>query len=74
MEEMSNNPFTDPKGQPIVYVREVAAEDLPDELKGTDARLYALHDAEGNRLAVAPDRSVAFALARQNDLSPVSVH
>lgn len=74
MQEMSSNPFTDPKGQAIVYVREVSAEELPEELKGTDARLYALHDAEGNRLAVAPGRRVAFALARQNDLSPVSVH
>ena len=25
---MSNNPFTDPKGQPIVYVREVTPEEL----------------------------------------------
>lgn len=71
---MSDNPFTNPKGQPIVYVRAVAAEEMPDELKGSDARLYALHDADGNRLAVAPDRRLAFALARQNDLSPVSVH
>lgn len=71
---MSHNPFTDPKGQPIVYVREVPVEELPDELKGTDARLYALHDAHGNRLAVAADRRLAFALARRNDLSPVSVH
>ena len=72
--EMSNNPFTDPKGQPIVYVREVAAEELPEELKGVEHPFYALHDADGNRLALTPDRSQAFALARQNDLSPVSVH
>ncbi|HSF94738.1 MAG TPA: DUF1150 family protein [Thermohalobaculum sp.] len=71
---MENNPFTNSGGQPIVYVREVAPDDLPDELKGTDARLYALHDAAGNRLAVTPDRSVAFALARRNDLQPLSVH
>lgn len=66
--------FTDPKGQPIVYVREVADDELPDELKGTSARLFALHDADGRRLAIAPDRSVAFALARRNDLTPLSVH
>jgi hypothetical protein len=71
---MSHNPFTNPKGQPIVYVREVAPEELPAELRGTHARLYALHDAEGNRLAVAADRRLAFALARRNDLTPVSVH
>ncbi len=69
-----HNPFTDPKGQPIVYVREVAPEELPEELRGTPAKLYAVHDAQGNRLAVTPDRRVAFALARRNDLTPVSVH
>ena len=71
---MTKNPFTDPKGSPIVYVREVAAEELPDELRGTETRLYALHDAEGNRLALAPDRRIAFALAKRNDLVPLSVH
>ncbi len=71
---MSDNPFTDPKGQPIVYVREVSHEELPEELKGAETTLYALHDADGNRLALAPDRGQAFVLARQNDLSPVSVH
>ncbi len=73
-EEMSTDPFTNPKGQPIVYVREVTGEELPEELKGADTTLYALHDSDGNRLALAPDRSQAFELARQNDLSPVSVH
>jgi hypothetical protein len=71
---MDRNPFTDPKGQPIVYLREVAADELPDELKGTPARLFALHDADGNRLAMTQDRRVAFALAKQNDLTPLSVH
>jgi hypothetical protein len=71
---MRTNPFTDPKGQPIVYIREVAPDELPDELKGSAARVYALHDADGNRLALAPDRRLAFALARRNDLSAVSVH
>ena len=71
---MTNNPFTELSGQPIVYVRQVAPEDLPDELRGTDARLYALHDAAGNRLALAPDRRIAFALAKRNDMVPLSVH
>ena len=30
---MSKNPFIEPNGQPIVYVREVASEDMPDELR-----------------------------------------
>jgi hypothetical protein len=71
---MRNNPFIDPKGHPIVYVREVAADELPDELKGTPTRLFALHDADGNRLALTPDRRLAFALAWRNDLTPLSVH
>ncbi len=71
---MTRNQFTEPGGQPIVYVREVAPEELPDELRGTAARLYAVHDAEGNRLALTPDRHVAFALARRNDMVPLSVH
>jgi hypothetical protein len=71
---MTENPFTESKGQPIVYVREATPDELPDELRSTDTRLYSLHDEDGNRLALAPDRRVAFALAKRNDLVPVSVH
>lgn len=71
---MNQSLFINAKGNPIVYVREVAREDLPDELKGTNARLFAVHDAAGNRLAVAQNRKVAFALAKRNDLVPLSVH
>jgi len=71
---MTKTPFTEPNGQPIVYVREATPDELPDELRGTEARLYSLHDAEGNRLALTPDRRVAFALAKRNDMVPVSVH
>ena len=71
---MTRNQFIEPVGQPIVYVREVPPEELPDALRGATARLYGVHDAEGNRLALAPDRRVAFALARRNDMMPLSVH
>ncbi|KFE34622.1 DUF1150 family protein [Thioclava atlantica] len=61
----------------IVYVRSVAVQDLPEELQaelgGLD-HLYAVHDSSGERLALVKDRKLAFALARQNDLAPVSVH
>lgn len=60
--------------QPIVYVREAARDSLPDELRRLSGRVYALHDEDGNRLALAPDRKLAFALARRNDLDPRSVH
>ena len=61
----------------IVYVRSVEAQDLPEEVRaqlgGLD-RLYAVHNAEGERLALVKDRKLAFVLARQNDLAPVAVH
>jgi len=61
----------------IVYVRPVKAEDLPDDIRpqveGVE-RLYAVHNEGGERLAVVRGRRLAFALARQNDLSPVNVH
>jgi hypothetical protein len=36
--------------------------------------IYAVHDADGQRLALVKDRTLAFVLARQNDFAPVSVH
>ena len=49
-----------------VYIRQVAAATLPrdvqDQLPGVQT-LYAVHD-----------RALAFTLARENELRPVSVH
>ena len=69
--------FGDAGAQTIVYVRPVALEELPREIREQaegSAPFYALHDSEGQRLALVRDRSAAFALARQNDLAPVTVH
>ncbi|NIN37402.1 MAG: DUF1150 family protein, partial [Gammaproteobacteria bacterium] len=52
----------DHKTAPIVYVRQVNHDELPDQLRGTNVRLYSVHDTEGNRLAMTQDRNVAFAL------------
>lgn len=68
-------------GQPnagnIVYVRPVAVRELPQEVqeqaKGVET-LFAVHSAEGERLALVKNRKIAFALARENDLAPVNVH
>lgn len=60
--------------QPIVYVREAQREQLPDELREAPGPFYAVHDESGRMLALAPNRSVAFALARRNSLEPRSVH
>jgi hypothetical protein len=61
----------------IVYVRPVAVAELPAEVQeqamGMD-EIYAVHDADGQRLALVKDREMAFVLARQNDFAPVSVH
>lgn len=69
--------FGPESGERIVYVRPVLVADLPDEVRqqagGRDV-LYAVHDADGERLALVADRRMAFVLARQNDLAPVSVH
>ncbi|KAF0675766.1 DUF1150 family protein [Profundibacterium mesophilum] len=61
----------------IVYVRPVAVDELPQEMQeqaeGLE-RLYAVHNAVGDRLALVADRNLAFVVARQNDMAPVSVH
>lgn len=67
----------------LVYVREISAADvLADrptaEAMGLmidpDQTLYAVHGADGERLAVMPDRETAFAAAVAHALAPVSVH
>lgn len=44
----------------------------PVEVNGVPA--FAVHAADGTPLTVLPDREVASATIRQNDLEPVSVH
>lgn len=63
--------------QQIVYVRPVAVRDLPDDIRSSVAgaeKVYAVHNAEGERLALVQDERLAYVLARQNDLAPVPVH
>ena len=74
---MSNIHEFAPDPQLTVYVRPVEVSDLPSEVQDAAEgaeRLYALHTSEGERLALVKDRDMAFVLARQNDLSAVSVH
>lgn len=67
----------------LVYVREISAADVlaetpAAETKGLmidpDQTLYAVHSADGERLAVMLDRETAFAAAVAHELAPVSVH
>lgn len=60
-----------------VYVRSVEFSELPDDLRDQlngDEHIYAIHSENGERLALAKDRDIAFALARTNEFAPVSVH
>jgi len=61
----------------IVYVKPVMVADLPQELQdqaeGFEV-IYSVHRPNGERLALVADRKLAFALARQHDMAPVSVH
>lgn len=77
MEHMMDQKIETGLSARVVYVREVATEGLPEELRSQlpgVRSLYAVHDADGERLALVKDRAVAFMLARQNELTPVSVH
>lgn len=67
----------------LVYVREIRASDVMADVAATEARglsvdpeaiLYAVHGADGERLAVMMDREAAFAAAVAHALEPVSVH
>jgi hypothetical protein len=64
-------------GGRIVYVRTIQVADLPDEVReqiGPLDVIYAVHGADGQRLALVADRNLAFHLAREHDAQPVSVH
>ena len=65
------------EGDRIVYVKTVEVVDLPRDLReqvGDLDHLYAVHDSDGQQLALVADRKMAFVLAREHDLSPVAVH
>jgi len=61
----------------IAYVRSVNVAELPEDVQeqamGAET-LYAVHSADGERLALVSSRKLAFVLARQNNLDPVAVH
>lgn len=73
-----NQKFDFPKsGHPIAYVKTVDVADLPEDVQAEAQgleHLYAVHDGDGQRLALVSNRRMAFKLARQNDFAPVAVH
>ena len=67
----------------LVYVRPIKAKDVVgatpvDAVRGfavdPDQTLYAVHSADGARLAILVDRESAVAAALAHELAPVSVH
>jgi hypothetical protein len=51
--------------QDIAYIKRIVVADVVG---------YSVHAADGTEIATVPDRSVAFAMVRQHDMEPVSVH
>ncbi len=64
----------------LVYVRTLTADDLAAEIPEAKSEIdasglyYALHGADGRRLAVFASRDEAMATAFANDAKPVSLH
>jgi hypothetical protein len=80
---LTNEAFAALGAPNLVYVRPVRAADIlaglpPHAAFQVDVlpeqTLYALHGADGARLAVLADRDSAYAAALAHELAPVSVH
>jgi hypothetical protein len=69
--------LADRSDERLVYVKPVALSELPKEVReqaGDVKQLFALHNSDGEQLALVANRRLAFALARENDMSPMAVH
>ena len=62
---LSANELMDLGGEGLAYVKPVV-------VNGT--HLYAIHAADGQKLALAQNRDLALATVRDNDMEPLSVH
>ena len=81
--DMNMKDFADFGAPDLVYVRAIRASDVLADARvetapgleiNPDQILYAVHGADGERLAVMLDRETAFAAAMAHDLEPMSVH
>lgn len=52
-------------GPNLAFIKRIVVDGAPG---------YSIHGPDGTILALADDRDVAFAAARQHDLEPVSAH
>ena len=80
---LSREDFAALGGPNLVYVREISGAEViasspVDAIEGfelePDQTLYAVHGADGSRLAIVTDRDTAYAAALSHDLVPVAVH
>jgi hypothetical protein len=83
MTPLTTEAFAALGGPDLVYVRPVKASEIlattPVEATqgfsiDPEQTLYALHRADGERLAVLGDRQSAIAAAIAHELTPVTVH
>jgi hypothetical protein len=81
--QFSTEAFAALGGPDLVYVRPIKASEVlgsePVEIAegfslDPNQTLYAVHRADGERLAVLTDRDSAIAAAVAHELAPVSVH
>ena len=83
MTPLTTEAFAALGGPNLVYVRPVKARDIlgatpVESVEGfsidPEQTLYALHRANGERLAVLGDRQSAIAAALAHELAPVALH
>ncbi|MEL7216521.1 MAG: DUF1150 family protein [Pseudomonadota bacterium] len=60
----------------LVYIRAIPTADLPAQVQEqtTAKELFSIHTADGTQVALVDGRKLAFAVARQHEMEPVSVH
>ena len=80
---LTSEAFAELGAPDLVYVRPIRAKDIlastpVDTIEGFELDpnqvLYAVHRADGERLAVLADKDAAVAAALAHELAPVSVH
>jgi hypothetical protein len=80
---LSQEAFANLGAPDLVYVRPIKASEIladtpVEQIRGfsldPDQTLYAVHRADGARLAVMTDKDSAVAAALAHELAPVSVH
>jgi hypothetical protein len=73
---MGNTEMTGPQDR-TVYVKTILVTDLPSEVRDQAEgleQLYAVHNSDGQQLALVGNRKLAFELAREHNYAPVLVH